>query len=124
VQVAGVFLTLAGLGALALPPSLPTLVAAGAGTGLGAGLFVSALLVTLTRRSGDHNRGTAMALSSASLNIGMFTSAALSGPLYGAVGFGAVLLFGAATTLAALPCVIADRAPATPDLQHLGGAKP
>jgi MFS family permease len=120
VQLAGVLITLAGLGALALPASLPTLVAAGAGTGIGAGLFISAVLVTLSRRSGDHNRGTAMALSSASLNIGMFACAALSGLLYGAAGFGAVLLFGATTTLAALPCVLADRAPAEPDLQYLG----
>jgi MFS family permease len=119
VQLSGAIVTLAGLGALALPASLLALVAAGAGTGIGAGLFISAVLVTLTRRSGDHNRGTAMALSSASLNIGMFACAALSGPLYGAAGFGAVLLFGAATTLAALPCVLADRAPAAPDLQNL-----
>jgi MFS family permease len=120
VQLSGVLLTLAGLGALALPASLPTLVAAGAGTGIGAGLFISALLVTLARRSGDHNRGTAMALSGASLNVGMFACAALSGLLYGSAGFGAVLLFGAATTLAALPFVLADRAPAAPDLQYLG----
>jgi predicted MFS family arabinose efflux permease len=53
-----------------------------------------------------------MALASASLNIGMFVCSALSGLLYGAAGFGAVLLFGAATTLAAFPCVLADRAPA------------
>jgi MFS family permease len=109
-QLAGVIVTLAGLGALSLPPSLPTLVAAGACTGGGAGLFISALLVTLTKRSGDHNRGTAMALSSASLNVGMFACAALSGLVYGAGGFGAVLLLGAATTVAAFPCVLADRA--------------
>jgi MFS family permease len=118
VQLAGMLITLAGLGALALPASLPALVAAGAGTGVGAGLFVSAVLVTLTQRSGDHNRGTAMALSSSSLNVGMFACAALSGLLYAAAGFGAVLLLGAATTLAALPCVLADRAPAMPDRQY------
>jgi MFS family permease len=117
-QLAGVLITLAGLGALALPASLPTLVAAGACTGGGAGLFISALLVTLTQRSGDHNRGTAMALSSASLNVGMFACAALSGFLYGVDGFGAVLLLGTATTLAALPCVLADRAPAVPAPQN------
>jgi MFS family permease len=123
-QLAGVLITLAGLGALALPASLPALIAAGAGTGIGAGLFITAVLVTLSQRSGDHNRGTAMAFSSASLNIGMFACAALSGPLYEAAGFAAVLLFGAATTLAALPCVLSDRAPAAPVVQDPVGAKP
>jgi MFS family permease len=111
-QLAGVLVTMVGLGALALPATPLTLIVAGAGTGIGTGLFISALLVSLTRRSGDHNRGTAMALTSASLNVGMFACAALSGLLYGAAGFGAVLLLGAATTLIAFPCVLADRAPA------------
>jgi MFS family permease len=111
-EVLGIVTTVAGLGALALPASPLTLIAAGAGTGVGAGLFITAVLVTLTRRSGDHNRGTAMALSSTSLNLGMFACAALSGLLVGPGGFGAVLLLGAAATVAALPCVLADRDPA------------
>jgi MFS family permease len=107
-EIAGTTLTLAGIGTLLLPPSVPTLAAAGAGTGIGAGLFVTAVLVTLARRSGDHNRGTAMALSQASSNVGIFAGSAVSGLLIGPGGFGAVLLFGTLTTLASLPPVLLD----------------
>jgi MFS family permease len=113
-EVVGTLVTLAGIGALFLPPSVPALVAAGAGTGIGAGLFISAVLVALARRSGDHNRGTAMALSSASFNVGIFVGSAVSGLLIGPGGFGAVLLFGAVTTAASLPLVLLDREGRTP----------
>lgn len=105
----GVGITLAGLGALALTPSTATLIAAGIITGLGAGLFVAGVLVTLAKRSGDHNRGTAMAMSAASLNFGILAGSTLSGPLYGIGGFGAVLLLGTATTLATLPFIAGDK---------------
>jgi MFS family permease len=108
-MVLGVVITLAGLGALALPPSTATLIAGGIITGLGAGLFIAGVLVTLAKRSGDHNRGTAMALSAASLNLGLLAGSTLSGLLYGASGFGAVLLFGAATTIATLPFIARDK---------------
>jgi MFS family permease len=109
VQVLGILVTLAGIGALALAPSVFTLIASGIATGIGAGLFIAGVLVTLAKRSGDHNRGTAMALSAASLNIGLLVGSALSGPLYGPAGFGAVLLLGTVTTLAALPLALVDR---------------
>ena len=105
----GVLITLLGLAALAFPPSALTLIAAGLITGLGAGLFIGGVLVTLNERSGDHNRGTAMAMSAASFNVGLLAGSALSGPLYGFGGFGAVILFGTATTLATLPFIMRDR---------------
>ncbi|HEX9056570.1 MAG TPA: MFS transporter, partial [Ktedonobacterales bacterium] len=86
-----------------------TLIVAGAGTGVGAGLFISAILVTLHQQSGEHNRGTAMALSAAGFNVGMFAGSAISGLLIGPGGFGAVLLFGLGTTAAALPLVLPYR---------------
>ncbi|MFN8538844.1 MAG: MFS transporter [Thermomicrobiales bacterium] len=105
----GVVITLAGLGTLALTPSSATLIGGGIITGLGAGLFIAGVLVTLAKRSGDHNRGTAMAMSAASLNFGILAGSTISGPLYGAAGFGAVLLFGTVTTLATLPFIFGDR---------------
>jgi MFS family permease len=105
----GVAITLGGLGTLALTPSTATLIAAGILTGLGAGLFIAGVLVTLAKRSGDHNRGTAMAMSAASLNFGILAGSTISGPLYGTHGFGAVLLLGTITTLATLPFIISDR---------------
>jgi MFS family permease len=113
-ETVGVATTLAGIGALFLPASTLTLIAAGAGTGIGAGLFLSAVLVSLTRRSGTQNRGTAMALGSASFNLGIFAGSALSGLLVGPGGFGftAVLVLGVLTTLAGLPLVLSE--PETP----------
>jgi MFS family permease len=108
-QLVGIALTLAGIGALFLPYSALTLVLAGAGTGVGAGLFITAVLVTLHQRSGDHNRGTAMALMLASFNAGIFGGAAVSGLLIGPGGFASVLLLGLATTIAGLPVVLLDR---------------
>lgn len=108
-EIVGIVLTLAGIGALFLPYSPLTLIVAGAGTGVGAGLFISAILVTLHQQSGEHNRGTAMALSAAGFNVGMFAGSAISGLLIGPGGFGAVLLFGLGTTVAALPLVLPYR---------------
>lgn len=109
VQACGIAVTLVGIGVLALTPSAATLLVSGILTGVGAGFFVAGMLVSLANRSGDHNRGTAMALSTASLNIGLLAGSALSGPLYGPGGLGAVLLLGTATTLATLPLVVIDR---------------
>jgi MFS family permease len=105
-ETVGVAMTLAGISALFLPASPLTLMAAGAGTGVGAGLFLSAVLVSLTGRSGTHNRGTAMALGSASFNLGIFGGGALAGVLVGPGGFTAVLILGLLTALAGLPLVL------------------
>ena len=105
----GVAITLLGLGALALPPTTTTLIVAGITTGLGAGLFIAGILVTLAKRSGDHNRGTAMAMSAASLNLGILGGSTVSGLLYGPGGFHAVLLLGTVTTLATLPFILRER---------------
>jgi DHA1 family bicyclomycin/chloramphenicol resistance-like MFS transporter len=118
-QALGVAITLVGLGALAVTTSTLTLILAGVATGVGAGFFIAGVLVTLAKRSGDHNRGTAMAMSAASLNVGLLAGSALSGPLYAAHGFGAVLLLGTVTTLAVLPLILVDREPA-PQVQAVG----
>lgn len=118
-ELLGTAVTIAGLGILALPPSSVTLLAAGITTGLGAGLFITGVLVTLAQRSGDHNRGTAMALSATSLNAGLLAGSALSGLFYAPGGFGAVLAFGTATTLAVIPFILADREPVQPAEAHV-----
>ena len=50
---------------LSLPPATPLLVMAGAGTGVGGALVITPLLVELSRRSGDADRGSAFSLLSA-----------------------------------------------------------
>jgi MFS family permease len=113
-EVLGIALTLGGIRALFLPLAVPVLVAAGAATGIGAGLFITAVLVVVANHSDERNRGTAMALASASSSAGIFAGGAVSGLLIGPGGFGAVLLFGAASALAGLPVVLyTRRTPAT-----------
>jgi MFS family permease len=108
-EAIGVGLTLAGLGLLFLPATVISLVLAGAGTGTGAGLFLTAVLIELTQHSHEANRGTAMALGSASFNLGIFAGGTLAGVIVVAGGFQAVLLLGLATTACALPFVLAAR---------------
>ncbi len=108
-EVIGVGLTLPGIAILLLPASPLTLVLAGAGTGTGAGLFITAVLISLTHQSHEANRGTAMALGSTTSNVGLFAGGTLAGVLVTLGGFPSVLLFGMATTAAALPFVLTRR---------------
>ena len=63
--VIGLAATGAAVVLLSLPPATPLLVMAGAGTGVGGALVITPLLVELSRRSGDADRGSAFSLLSA-----------------------------------------------------------
>lgn len=102
-KILGLAITLPGIGVLALPPSIVTLVMSGAMTGIGAGLFITGVYADLAVRSTEANRGTAMSMSSASFGAAIFAGSAVSGLLIGPGGFNAVLVFGGITCLAALP---------------------
>ncbi len=102
-KVIGVALTFPGVILLALHPTPLTLIASGALTGSGSGMLLSGVMADLARLSGAVNRGTALSLGSASFSGAFFIGGAISGLLIGPGGFGAVVIFGAATTLAALP---------------------
>jgi MFS family permease len=104
--LAGLALTLPGIAALALPPSIWTVAAAGACTGAGAGLTVTGITADLSSSSSSANRGTAMSLGSASFMAGVFVGSAVSGLLIGPGGFNAVLLFGGVATALAAPLVL------------------
>lgn len=108
-EALGIMLTMGGIGALFLPASVATLVLAGAGTGTGAGLLITAVVVSLSGKSGEHNRGTAMALGTAAYNVGIFFGGAVAGPVAGAAGFGGVLVVGLVGTVLALPIVMSQR---------------
>ncbi|HEX6507044.1 MAG TPA: MFS transporter, partial [Chloroflexota bacterium] len=105
-KILGLAITLPGIAALALPPSIFALALSGAMTGIGAGLFITGVYADLAARSTDANRGTALSLSSASFGGAIFVGGAISGLLIGPGGFGAVLIFGAVTCLAALPLAL------------------
>jgi MFS family permease len=102
-KLLGLAITLPGIALLALPPSILTLILSGAGTGIGAGLFITGITADMAALSTERNRGTAMSLTTASFSSGIFIGSAVSGLLIGPGGFDAILLFGAITSLLALP---------------------
>lgn len=102
-KLIGIAFILPGILFLGLSPTPLTLIAAGAGTGIGAGLLVSGIMADLARLSTGANRGTALALGSASFSGAFFVGSTISGLLYTAGGFGAIVRFGAIMAVAALP---------------------
>jgi MFS family permease len=109
-KILGIILIFLGVVCLGLSPSPLTLIAAGAGTGIGSGMLVSGIFADLARLSGAANRGTALSLGTACFSGGFFVGSAISGLLIGPGGFGAVVVFGAAMTLSALPFAVGMRA--------------
>jgi MFS family permease len=89
---AGLAVTAAAVVLLALPSTTPLLIIAGVLSGGGAGLVMTPLLVELSRRSEDADRGSAFSLFSAAL-AGALTIGSIGGaPLVAAFGFEAALL--------------------------------
>ncbi|HUP54626.1 MAG TPA: MFS transporter, partial [Methylomirabilota bacterium] len=77
---------------LALPPTTPLLVVAGVISGAGAGLVMTPILVELSRRSGDADRGSAFALFSAALASALVVGSIGGAPLVATFGFEVALL--------------------------------
>jgi predicted MFS family arabinose efflux permease len=83
------------------------LILAGAGTGVGAGLFANGVLTQMNALASARSRPAAMALSSATANLGGFLGGTVSGPLYTPFGFGGVVLFGFVAEAAGVPALVA-----------------
>ncbi len=109
-KLIGLVITLAGIGVLVFPPSIPVLIAAGACTGVGAGLLITGVMTDLSNLSREANRGTAMSTGGASLSAAFFLGGTVSGLLIGPGGFNAVLAVGAVSCILAVPFVLAERA--------------
>lgn len=116
-------LILVGLGATAVaiallagPLSTAGLVVAGMLSGGGAGLVMSPVLVDLSRRSADADRGSAFSLFSASLAGALVLGSIGAAPLVGALGFSATLTMTLIGIAGAAVLTLADdglrRAPA------------
>jgi predicted MFS family arabinose efflux permease len=72
-------------------PTTAILIAAGTLTGLGAALIVQPLLVALTSRSGDADRGSAFALFNACFAASIALGTIGTAPLIAGLGFGTLL---------------------------------
>jgi predicted MFS family arabinose efflux permease len=102
-MVVGLAVTLLGLAAFIPRASILTLVLAGAGTGIGAGLFSNGLLTELLNMSSDRNRGPAMSFSIAAVMLGVFAGSTAAGLLIGNIGFTGVMAIGGLCCILGLP---------------------
>jgi predicted MFS family arabinose efflux permease len=85
--LAGIAITAAGVALLLLPPTTPLLVVAGIATGGGAALIVTPLLLELTRRSSEADRGSAFALFSAGFAAAIALGSIGAAPIVAGAGF-------------------------------------
>jgi MFS family permease len=104
----GLFATAVAIGLLVLPPTTPLLIAAGALTGGGAGLVLTPLLVEISRRSADADRGSAFALLSAALAGALVLGSIGVAPIIATAGFEATILATIAGMVLAAVVVLAD----------------
>jgi MFS transporter, DHA1 family, solute carrier family 18 (vesicular amine transporter), member 1/2 len=103
---AGIVITVASIALIVIPTTFATMIVAGAGTGIGAGLLITPSLIELQNRSNDSDRGTAMALWSTSFAIGIGLGTIGAGPLVEHFGFSATMVASAVLCLAALPIAV------------------
>jgi MFS family permease len=90
--LAGLALTAVAIGLLVLPATTPILIAAGTLTGAGAGLVLTPLLVEVSRRSTDADRGSAFALISAALAGALVLGSIGAAPIIASAGFEATIM--------------------------------
>jgi MFS family permease len=91
VLLAGLAITAVSIGLLLLPPTTPLLVVAGILTGGGAGLLVTPILLELSRRSSEADRGSAFSLFSGALAAALVLGSIGAAPLVAAAGFEAAI---------------------------------
>ena len=115
-RIRPVLLILAGLGTtavmivlLALPPTTPLLIVAGLLSGGGAGLVMTPILVELSRRSGDADRGSAFSLFSAALAAALVVGSIGGAPVVAISGFEAALLLTLTGIAGAAAVSLSDR---------------
>jgi len=106
--LAGLAVTAAGLLALLVTPTTPLLILAGAGTGVGAALIIPPVTFELSRRSSDHDRGSAFALFSVAFSAGIALGSIGIAPFIERVGFEAALLAGIGGCVMAAFVALAD----------------
>jgi len=104
----GLAATAVAIGLLVLPPTTPILVVAGALTGGGAGLALTPLLVEISRRSTDADRGSAFALVSAALASALVLGSIGAAPIIATAGFEAIILATIAGLVLAAFVALAD----------------
>jgi ENTS family enterobactin (siderophore) exporter len=106
--LAGIALTFAGVFLLLPTPTTPLLIVSGALTGIGAALIIQPILLALTRRSTDADRGSAFALFSACFAAAVVLGSIGTAPLIDPLGFETVLLVALGALFVAAVLALAD----------------
>jgi MFS family permease len=111
----GIAMTFIGVLLLLPTPTTQILIVSGALTGIGAALIVQPILLALTSRSTDADRGSAFALFSASFAAAVVLGAIGTAPLIEPLGFETVLLVALGALFVAAVLAVADRGLRTGD---------
>jgi MFS family permease len=116
-MLAGFAVTSVSVSLLLLPLTTPLLVVAGVGVGMGAALVLPAVLIDLSHRSGDSDRGSAFGLYGVSFGVGIALGSIGAAPFIESIGFGGLLVTGIALCGVAAAVALWDaRRPAAPGL--------
>ena len=110
----GLLVTAIAIGLLVLPASTPVLIIAGALTGAGGGLVLTPLLVEISRRSTDADRGSAFSMISAALAGALVLGSIGAAPIIALAGFEATILATIAGLVLASLVTVADAGLASP----------
>jgi predicted MFS family arabinose efflux permease len=105
----GLAVTVVAIGLLVLPVTTPILILAGVLTGGGAGLVATPLLVELSRRSTDADRGSAFAMFSAALATAIVLGSIGLAPIIATAGFEATIAVTIAGLAIATVVVLLDK---------------
>jgi MFS family permease len=105
----GLTMTGASVVLLTLPPTTPMLIVAGLLGGTGGGLVMTPILVELSRRSGDADRGSAFSLFSAALATALVIGSIGAAPIIDTVGFTVALVGGLLGVVGAAVVAVGDR---------------
>ncbi len=106
--VVGLLATSVAILLLTLPPSTALLVAAGVLTGAGGGLVITPLLVELSRRSGDADRGSAFSLFSAAMAGALAIGSIVGAVIVSLAGFEVAMLASLVGVAAAVLVAVSD----------------
>jgi MFS family permease len=102
----GIGVLVGSIGLILLPASVWTLALAGCGTGASAALLIPPSLIELQKRSGEHDRGTAMALWTTSFAGAIGVGSLAAAPLVQQVSFEAAMGLSAVLALGAVPIAL------------------
>jgi predicted MFS family arabinose efflux permease len=107
--LAGIAMTALAVVLLFPLPTTEILIVTGTLTGLGAALIVQPLLLALTARSGDADRGSAFALFNAAFAASIALGTVGTAPLIGSLGFGTLLAIALVALGLSAVVALADR---------------